>query len=90
MNLQTIQIEVPHETVELLRQNAAAHNLSLAEYLRTIAENDSPPQMMTFDEILAPFSAEVEASGITDGELDHLIRAARMEVFKAKQRPEHQ
>jgi hypothetical protein len=86
MNLQTTQIEIPHETVELLGQNAAARNLSLAEYLRTIAENDSPPQIMTFDEILAPFSAEVEASGITDDDLDDLIQTARREVHKTKQR----
>ena len=85
MSLQLTQIEIPHETVELLRQNAAARNLSLEDYLRTIAENDSPPQMMTFDEILAPFSAEVEASGITDDELDDLIRDARREVYKTKQ-----
>ena len=54
MSLQITQIEIARETVELLRQNSAARNLSLAEYLRTIAENDSPPQMMAFDEILAP------------------------------------
>jgi hypothetical protein len=85
MSLVLTQIEVPHETAELLRQNAAARRLSLEEYLRTIAENDNPPQVMTFDEILAPFNAEVEASGISDDELDDLIRDARREAYKTKQ-----
>lgn len=85
MSFQLIQIEVPSETAELLRRNAIARNISLTEYLRTIAESDAPPHTKTFDEILAPFSAEVEASGITDDELDDLIREARVEVFKANQ-----
>lgn len=84
MNLQLTQSEVPHETAELLKRNASAHNLSLTDYLRTIAEQDAPPHTKPFAEILAPFSAEVEASGITDDELDDLIWEARVEVSKAK------
>jgi hypothetical protein len=85
MSLLLTQIEIPTETVELLGRNAAARSLPLAEYLRVVAENDRPPQPLTFDEILAPFSAEVEASGITDEELDDLIQTARREAFQAKQ-----
>lgn len=87
MSLLLTQIEIPAETAELLGRNAAARRLPLAEYLRVVAESDRPPQPLTFDEILAPFSAEVAASGITDEELDDLIQTARREAYQAKQRP---
>ena len=87
MSLLLTQIEIPAETAELLSRNAAARHLPMAEYLRVVAENDRLPQTLTFDEILAPFSAEVEASGITDEELDDLIQTARREVYQAKRQP---
>jgi len=85
MNPQTIQIEVGQETARLLTEKAAAHNLSLDEYLRKMAESDSQPQLKTLDDILAPFRAEVEARGYSEDELDELFTEARKEVFQAKQ-----
>lgn len=67
-------------------EKAAAHKLSLDEYLRTMAESDSHPSMKTLDEILTPFRAEVEAKGYSEDELDELFMEARKEVFQAKQR----
>ena len=39
----------------------------------------------SFDEIFAPLRQEVEASGVTDDELDVLLRQAREESWQAKQ-----
>ena len=81
----TTQIEVRQITAQLLMEKAAARNLSLDEYLRTIAENDNPPRLKSLDEILAPFRAEVEAKGYSEDDLDELFTEARKEVFRAKQ-----
>jgi hypothetical protein len=86
MSLQTTQIEVQQETARLLMERVAARKLSLDEYLRAMAESDSPPKLKTLDEILAPFRAEVEAKGYSEDELDELFTEARKEVFQAKQR----
>jgi hypothetical protein len=86
MSLQTTQIEVQQETARLLMERAAARKLSLDEYLRAMAESDSPPKLKTLDEILAPFRAEVEAAGYSEDELDELFTEARKEVFQTKQR----
>lgn len=85
MSLQTTQIEVQPETARLLMERAAARKLSLDEYLRKMAESDSPPKLKTLDEILAPFRTEVEAKGYSEDELDELFTEARKEVFQAKQ-----
>jgi hypothetical protein len=90
MSLQTIQIEVRQETAQLLMEKAAAHKLSLDEYLRAMAESDGLPRMKTLDEILAPFRAEVEAKGYSEDELDDLFTEARREVFQAKQQKEQE
>ena len=87
MSLSLTQIEISTETAELLGRNAAARHLPLAEYLRVLAESDCPPQPLTFDEILAPFSAEVAASSITDEKLDDLIQTASREVYQTKRQP---
>ncbi len=88
--LQTTQIEVRQETAQLLMEKAAARKLSLDEYLRAMAESDSPPRQKTLDEILAPFRAEVEAAGYTEDELDELFTEARKEVFQSKQGQERE
>lgn len=90
MSLQTIQIEVQQETARLLMERAAAHKLSLDEYLRTMAESDSLPKLKTLNEILAPFRAEVEAAGYAEDELDELFTNARKEVFQIKQQQERE
>ncbi len=90
MNLQTIQIEIGRETARLLTEKAAAHKLSLDEYLRAMAEEDHFPKLKTLDEILAPFRAEVEAKGYSEDELDELFTEARKEVFQIKQQAKQQ
>jgi hypothetical protein len=82
--LPTTQIEVRQETAQLLMEKAAVHKLSLEEYLRTMAERDSPPPLKTLDEILASFRAEAEAQGYSEDDLDDLFTEARKEVFQAK------
>jgi hypothetical protein len=88
MKPQTAKIEVRRETARLLIEKAAARELSLDEYLRTMAESDSLLRLKTLDEILAPFRAEVEAKGYSEDELDELFTEARKEVFQTKQRKE--
>jgi hypothetical protein len=90
MSMQTTQIEIQLETARLLREKAAARNLSLDEYLREMVEADKPLQIKTLDEILAPFRAEVEAKGYSEDELDELFTEARKEIFQAKQQKEQE
>lgn len=82
---ETTQIEIGQLTAQLLIEKAARHKLSLDEYLRTMAERDSPSSLKTLDEILASFRAEVEAQGYSEADLDDLFTEARKEVFQAKQ-----
>ncbi len=86
----TTQIEVRQVTAQLLMEKATLRNLSLDEYLRTMAENDGAPWPKTLDEILAPFRAEVEAKGYSEDDLDELFTEARKEVFQAKQEQANQ
>ncbi|MFN7944876.1 MAG: hypothetical protein U0Z53_05960 [Blastocatellia bacterium] len=90
MSLQTTQIEIGQETARLLMEKAAACHLSLEEYLRAIAESDEPPRLKSFDEILAPFRAEVAAKGYSEDDLDELFTEARKEAFQRRQQEEEE
>jgi hypothetical protein len=48
----TVQLEVAAETARLLQSNAALHQLSLDEYLRSLAELSSlaPPVALSLEE----------------------------------------
>ena len=81
----TVTLELRPELEEKLRRRALAKGQRLDGYLLDVIERDADAKR-SLDEILAPFRAEVEASGITDAEFDAFIEEIRNEVH-LKQNP---
>jgi plasmid stability protein len=93
----TFSITAPPETEQRLRQRAAEAGQTVDGFIRQLLERavlgpngsqapetDAAPAAKTFDEIFAPLRKEVEASGVTDEELDRLVEQARAEVWQEK------
>lgn len=81
----TVTIELKPETEAILQKRASAQGCDVARYVQSLVEKEARSPR-SFDEILAPLRREVEASGITERELDDLFTEARRKVFQAKQR----
>ena len=78
-----LQIPLPPDTEEALRQRAKANGEDVSSYAaRLIQEALNTPSV---EELLAPFRKQVEESGITDEELDQLGEDLRREVRQEKQ-----
>jgi len=77
----TIEIPVTEELLRLLDARVRQSGLKREEYISTLLSRDltGPP---TLSEVLAPFRAQVAASGATDEELAHLFWAAREEAYR--------
>jgi hypothetical protein len=79
-----IQIALPPDTEETLRERAKASGENIASYAaRLLQEALSTPSV---DELLAPFRKQVEESGITDPQLDQLGEELRREVRQERAR----
>jgi hypothetical protein len=85
----TIVIDLKPEIETIAAEQAEEGGLPLAEYVETVVKDGVLKRQRvkelsekSFDEILKPFRDEVEASGMTDEELDNLFRTARREVSK--------
>jgi len=75
-----LQIPLPPDTEETLRERAKANGEDVAAYaVRLIQKALSAPSV---DELLAPFRKQVEESGISDEELDRLGEELRDEVWQ--------
>jgi len=78
-----LQIPLPPNTEETLRERAQANGEDVSSYAaRLLQEALSAPSV---DELLAPFRKQVEDSGITDEELIELGEELRHEVRQDKQ-----
>ena len=80
----TLTITLPPETEQKLRACAAAKGLNVADFaLKAIEEklHGVPPIV---DELLAPLRQEFRASGLSDDELDDLLKQAGDEVRRDK------
>lgn len=78
-----LQIPLPPDTEETLRQRAKANGEDVSSYaVRIIQDALNTPSV---DELLAPFRKQVEESGISDDELDQLGEELRQEVRQEKQ-----
>lgn len=77
----TIEIPVTEELLRLLDARVQQSGLKREEYISTLLSRDlsGPP---TLGEVLAPFRAQVAASGATDEELAHLLGTAREEAYR--------
>jgi hypothetical protein len=80
----TVTLELEPEVESLLEKRARAEGCDIQGYVEKLVEREVN-RGRTFDEILAPFRAAVERSGISDPELDTLFTEARREVSEERQ-----
>jgi hypothetical protein len=75
---QTIEIPIPDELLKLIDQRARRAGVEREEYIRAVLSRDvkTGPSL---SELLAPFRAEVAASGMSNEELENLFAHARDE-----------
>jgi hypothetical protein len=79
-----ISLNIPEVEEKLLVEQAAKLGQSVESYAVSLIKKGIT-NTNTFSEILAPFRAQVNSSGISDSELDSLFETARNEVYQAKQ-----
>ena len=80
----SIVIQLLPETEKELTERAGKAGQEVGELARELIERGlrKPPSL---DEILAPFRAEVEQSGMSEMELEAMFEEAREEAFREKQ-----
>ena len=83
METMTLTIQVDENIKAIVEEKARTNGKDFAGYVEDLLQKDARTAK-TIDEILAPFRREVEASGITDEDLDVLIEEAREEVYQEK------
>lgn len=87
----TVILELEPEVEQTAIEQAEAEGLPLTKYVESVVKEAIFKRQRVqrlsekpFDEILKPFRNEVEASGISDDELDNLFRQARREASQAR------
>jgi hypothetical protein len=75
---QTIEIPIPDELLKLIDQRARRTGVEREEYIRAVLSRDVKTGA-SLSEVLAPFRAEVAASGMSDQNLESLFTRAREE-----------
>jgi hypothetical protein len=85
-----VSLELTNETAEKVSRAASRAGRDvpafLADFVRQSFSGVVAPRR-TVAEILAPFRAEVERSGINDRQLDTLFTAAREQAFAGRRPP---
>ena len=91
--IMTVTLELEPEVELTATEQAEAEGLPLAKYVESVVRdaifkrrNVQQLSEKSFDEILKPFRDEVEASGISDDDLDDLFRQARREASNARRK----
>jgi plasmid stability protein len=79
----SLTINLPAETEKQLLARAAANGKDVDTFVREVIE-EKLHTLPSFDEVCAPLRQAVEASGITEDELDALFREALAEVRREK------
>lgn len=89
----TVTLELEPEVEKTAAEQAKAEGLPLTKYVESVVreaifKRQRVQQLAekSFDEILQPFRAEVEASGISDDELDNLFQQARHEASQSRRK----
>ncbi len=87
----TVTLELEPEVEMTASEQAKEKGLPLAEYVEsvvkeTVLKRRRVQQLSekSFDEMLKPFRDEVEASGMSEDELDELFTQARREILEEK------
>ena len=70
-----ITISVPSKIESILAQKAAAKGQDIKEFIETLVERQAVKSSL--DEILAPMRRDFAESGMTEGDLDALIKSER-------------
>jgi hypothetical protein len=82
----TITINLHPDEESRLRERAAQNGQDLAAYVHGLITRDiTAPRPADVDAALAPFRHEVEASGLTDAQLEEFFEEVREEVWREKQ-----
>ncbi|MBI1832273.1 MAG: hypothetical protein HYR84_12590 [Planctomycetes bacterium] len=79
----TVTINLPPDVEETVRQQAAKNGQAVDAFVLQ-AVNEKLAKARTFDEICAPISKAIAASGVSDAELDRFFEEARDEVWREK------
>lgn len=89
--IMTVTLELEPEVEQTAAEQAKAEGLPLTKYVESVIreaifKRQRVQQLAekSFDEILKPFRAEVEASGISNDDLDNLFQQARREASQAR------
>ncbi len=84
-------LELEPDVEQTAAEQAKAEGLPLTKYVESVVRESIFKRQKvrdlaekSFDEILKPFRAEVEASGINDDDLDNLLQQARREASQAR------
>lgn len=87
----TVILELEPDVEMTAAEQAEAEGLPLARYVETVVREAVFKRRTVerlsekpFDEMLKPFRDEVEASVMSDAELDNLFRQARREASQAR------
>lgn len=87
----TVTLELEPDVEETATEQANAEGLPLVKYVESVVKEAIFKRQRVerlsekpFDEILKPFRDEVEASGLSDDELDSLFRKARSGASQAR------
>lgn len=79
-----IKVKLTPEKGKLLLERASRQGIDVDHYLTKLIDRDLTT--LTIDEILAPFRADVAATGMTQEELDQFFKGVRKEVSAAKRK----
>jgi hypothetical protein len=82
-------LELTQETAERVTRAASRAGRDVVSFLTEFVQQSfskAPMPRRSVAEILAPFRAEVEQSGISDRQLDTLFSEAREEAFAHRRR----
>lgn len=83
-NCMNVSLELRKDTAENVAQAASRAGKDVCSFLEDFVARSFSGETMprrSVAEILAPFQAEIEASGLTDQQLDTLFSEARDQVF---------
>lgn len=84
-----VSLELTKETAEKVAREASLTGQDVTAFLENFVKQSfagGAASHRTVAEILAPFRAEVEQSGITDQQLDTLFTETRDQVFANRRR----
>ena len=83
-----VTIRLAPEVAPIVQQVAAEKGQDVASFLEEFVQEafTVPRRSRTLDEILAPFRAQVEASGMSETELDTFFEVVREKRFQEPQR----